>query len=163
MQISRPVMRQLVSRNTWRLSTSVPAPKRIQLAYGLGIARQLHYSSPIRPQPPTLFFSKHNTQPHFFQHRFTSSQSTAPSSFADPSRPDLFYHVVNGPTPISKTLPAFAVSFSSEQPPTSSSVSIIGWLPTQENAPGTTNEGGPGGDATLADFIMNCKHLLRLL
>ena len=50
---------------------------------------------------------------------------------SDPSRPDLFYHLVSVPHPVdpSVSTPAYAVSFLSTPPPSSKSATIIGWLP----------------------------------
>lgn len=75
-----------------------------------------------------------------------SSQNT---SFADPSRPDLFYHLVDPPTPASSSIPSFALSFLSSAPATSNSRTIIGWLPAQSKG---SNEG-----AGLNDFKENRK------
>ncbi|KAF9467162.1 hypothetical protein BDZ94DRAFT_1249729 [Collybia nuda] len=75
-----------------------------------------------------------------------SSQST---SFADPNRPDLFYHLVDPPTPSSSSSPSFAVSFLSSPPSTSDSRTIIGWLPAQSRR---SDEG-----AGLNDFKENSK------
>jgi hypothetical protein len=73
-----------------------------------------------------------------------SSQST---SFPDPSRPDLFYHLVDPPTPFSSSAPAFALSFLSSPPAASDSRTIIGWLPAQSKG---SDEG-----AGLNDFKEN--------
>ncbi|KAF5346474.1 hypothetical protein D9756_010029 [Leucocoprinus leucothites] len=102
-------------------------------------------------------FMRNFTTVTFFNLSTTTTHAPHSSqSFSEPSRPDLFYHIVQAPTPISKTLPAYALSFSSEKPPSSLSTTIIGWLPAQEKA----REGTPGsqsnaGDATLADFVVN--------
>jgi hypothetical protein len=51
--------------------------------------------------------------------------------FPDPNRPDLFYHVVNPPTPLSKSLPAYALSFLNHTPPRVDSSTVLGWLPAE--------------------------------
>ncbi|KAF8653688.1 hypothetical protein AX16_003838 [Volvariella volvacea WC 439] len=59
------------------------------------------------------------------------------TSFSDPSRPDLFYHLLEPPTPLpasSSHLPAFAISFLPGSPPRKDSKTIIGWLPAQTSA-----------------------------
>ncbi|KAK7461109.1 hypothetical protein VKT23_009035 [Stygiomarasmius scandens] len=87
--------------------------------------------------------------------RFLSSPSAEPSSpadstsFPDPSRPDLFYHLIYPPSPLSDILPVYALSFLPDSPPKPDSASIIGWLPAQ--AEGNDNEAG------LNDFKENPK------
>ncbi|KAI9060087.1 hypothetical protein FKP32DRAFT_1578824 [Trametes sanguinea] len=66
-------------------------------------------------------------------------------SFADPDRPDLYYHLFPAPTSISSSAPVFALSFLSEPPPSVLSDTVIGWLPAS----------GEGGDAGLNDFVEN--------
>ena len=82
-----------------------------------------------------------------FARRRVSSQATS-----DPSRPDLFYHLVSLPHPVdpSVSTPAYALSFLSTPPPSGKSASIIGWLPAI--APGDIT-----GDveAGLNDFVEN--------
>lgn len=71
------------------------------------------------------------------------------SSISDPSRPDLFYHLVSLPTPGSLTSSsAHAVSFLSQPPPTPYSCSVIGWLPAE-----TAGQGD--AEAGLNDFVEN--------
>lgn len=65
----------------------------------------------------------------------------------EPSRSDLFYHVVSPPTPISSSLPAFGLSFLSTPPPTAESCAVIGWLPAVSE--------GEGQEAGLNDFKEN--------
>ncbi|OSD01041.1 hypothetical protein PYCCODRAFT_1436823 [Trametes coccinea BRFM310] len=69
----------------------------------------------------------------------------AAQSFADPDRPDLFYHLFPAPTSISSSASVFALSFLSEPPPSVLSAAVIGWLPAS----------GEGGDAGLNDFVEN--------
>lgn len=151
MQLSKSAALQLIRRQALRPSIPSLSLRRTLLC---GISRQLHSS--IFPRPP-LVHSHYFTALQLLQRRFNSLDAPHSSqSFSEPSRPDLFYHIVQAPTPISKTLPAYALSFSSEKPPSSLSTTIIGWLPAQEKA----REGTPGsqsnaGDATLADFVVN--------
>ncbi|KAF7319480.1 hypothetical protein HMN09_00286800 [Mycena chlorophos] len=51
------------------------------------------------------------------------------ASFADPTRADLHYHLIDPPTPFSSRIPAFALSFLEKPPSAASSSTIIGWLP----------------------------------
>ncbi|KAK1227529.1 hypothetical protein PQX77_009436 [Marasmius sp. AFHP31] len=51
------------------------------------------------------------------------------TSFPDPTRPDIFYHLVQTSD---DALPAFAVSFLPTPPPSPESSTIIGWLPVGE-------------------------------
>ena len=102
---------------------------------------QLFRIFPLRPSP-------HPGSP------FSTASSPGSTSFPDPSRPDLFYHLVDPPTPASSSSPAFALSFLSSPPPTPDSSTIIGWLPAQSS-------GGPsqGQEAGLNDFRENRKSL----
>ncbi|KAF9051817.1 hypothetical protein BJ165DRAFT_1340226 [Panaeolus papilionaceus] len=83
------------------------------------------------------------------KHRLYSTQTTD-IVFPDPNRPDLYYHFVNPPTPLSSTLPVFALSFLGTTPPSADSSTVIGWLPAQ-----TYRE----TQATLQDFVPNPKFL----
>ena len=81
------------------------------------------------------------TKPRCSTH--TRRYSSPPRTITDPSRPDLFYHLLPPPTPASKDSPAYGVSFS----PTPSII-VVGWLPAVAE-----NE----GDAGLNDFKENRK------
>jgi hypothetical protein len=96
--------------------------------------------------------------------------------FPDPNRSDLFYHVVNPPTPLSKSLPAFALSFLHQPPPCVDSSTVLGWLPAETYM--TDSPDAPGMDhahqtkrtsAGLRDFVGNrerpifrCKKFLKV-
>lgn len=114
-----------------------------------------------RPQAPLLTLASHVerlAQPHTPRH-FTSSPvhalpSDGPSpeiptstTFEDPSRKGLFYHLVPPPTPLSATRPAFAVSLLGDAPHSPESSTILGWLPAE------TPE--DDGNAGLNDFVEN--------
>ena len=71
-----------------------------------------------------------------------------PSRLSDPSRPDLFYHLVPPPTPISPSVPAFALSFLPDMPASAASAAVLGWLPA-------ASEEGPEQEAGLNDFREN--------
>ena len=94
---------------------------------------------PVRTWPPGVAYSPY------------SSPST---SLSDPSRPDIFYHLVDPPTPASSSLPAFALSFLSSPPRTPDSCTIIGWLPAE-----SSGDPSQGQEAGLNDFKENCKCL----
>jgi hypothetical protein len=82
------------------------------------------------------------------RHRcYTSSADATIASFPDPTRPDIFYHLVRPPTPFSSSRPAFALSFLSSPPPLPDSCTIIGWLPAASDA--------AEQEAGLNDFIEN--------
>ncbi|KXN85892.1 hypothetical protein AN958_10734 [Leucoagaricus sp. SymC.cos] len=147
------------SRQLGRVQLQWSSSRTIQRNLVRWVTRELHVSaSPIQP-----FLSRRTNVFQLSQRGFSSSDTPNPAqSFSDPSRPDLFYHVVQAPTPMSETLPAYALSFSSEKPPSSSSATILGWLPTQDkpstranttSTARTSNE----GDATLGDFVQNSK------
>ncbi|KAK0485029.1 hypothetical protein IW261DRAFT_1394538 [Armillaria novae-zelandiae] len=76
-------------------------------------------------------------------HRRYNSNSPS-QSFSDPTRPDLFYHLIY---PNSGSEPIFAVSFLPYAPLTPDSPTIIGWLPAQ----------GTGEESGLNDFTENHK------
>ena len=115
-----------------------------------------------RPQPPLLTTLASHLErlapPHCLRH-FTSSPvhalpSDRPSpevptstTFEDPSRKGLFYHLVPPPTPLSSTRPVFAVSLLADAPPSPKSSTVLGWLPAET----------PGDDcnAGLNDFVEN--------
>ena len=77
----------------------------------------------------------------------TSSSAATTTSFEDPSRTGLFYHLVPPPTPLSDSRPAFALSLLADPPPSSESSTVLGWLPAET----------PGDDrvAGLNDFVEN--------
>ncbi|KAI0922686.1 hypothetical protein AcV5_009591 [Taiwanofungus camphoratus] len=77
------------------------------------------------------------------------TDSSQPNSFPDPDRPDLFYHLLEPPSPISSSIPVFALSFLSRSPASAQSPSVIGWLPA--SVPGEAEEAG------LNDFVENPK------
>ncbi|KAG0704132.1 hypothetical protein DFH29DRAFT_913101 [Suillus ampliporus] len=79
-------------------------------------------------------------------HTLLARYSSSSSATSDPSRPDLFYHLVSLPT----SGPAYALSFLTQPPPTPDSCSVIGWLPAE-----TTGEGD--AEAGLNDFVENPK------
>ncbi len=95
--------------------------------------------------------------PHSPRHhrQFTSSPpSSGPSpeiptstTFEDPSRKGLFYHLVPPPTPLSDTRSVFALSLLADAPPSSESRTVLGWLPAETP--------GDDRDAGLNDFVEN--------
>jgi hypothetical protein len=86
---------------------------------------------------------------------YATSQMTD-TVFPDPNRPDLFYHLVHAPTPVSRTLPAYAVSFLKATPPSVNSAAILGWLPAQTHASGSDEAlGGKEQTSALNDFKEN--------
>ncbi|CDO77436.1 hypothetical protein BN946_scf184857.g43 [Trametes cinnabarina] len=96
----------------------------------------------------TLAQSKHGAHIRFHSSnsgREPSEGGTVVHSFADPDRPDLFYHLFAAPTSISSSTPVFALSFLSEPPPSVVSAAVIGWLPAS----------GEGEQAGLNDFVEN--------
>ncbi|KZV75644.1 hypothetical protein PENSPDRAFT_646940 [Peniophora sp. CONT] len=77
------------------------------------------------------------------------------TTFPDPERADLWYHLFEPPTPASGTHRVFAVSLASTPPPTPSSSTIIGWLPAEPNS--------GRQEAGLNDFVENAtfRHVLH--
>ena len=99
--------------------------------------------------------------------RLYSSQMTD-IVFPDPNRPDLFYHVVNPPTPLSKSLPAFAISFLHHSPPRVDSSTVLGWLPAETymtDTPGMDHHHAhqnKESSSGLRDFVGNRECYLKL-
>ncbi|KAJ6511284.1 hypothetical protein C8R47DRAFT_964128 [Mycena vitilis] len=90
---------------------------------------------------------RYASRPEHLVARQRCAYSTSSESFTDPARPDLHYHLVDPPTPLSSQLPAFALSFLPA--PSSNSSTVIGWLP----AATTSSE----DDAGLNDFKENSE------
>ncbi|KDR80161.1 hypothetical protein GALMADRAFT_242422 [Galerina marginata CBS 339.88] len=83
--------------------------------------------------------------------------------FPDPNRPDLFYHFVHPPTPLSSSLPAFALSFLNRSPPNVDSPTVIGWLPAETYMTDTPeSDQTKEASSTLGDFVGNPKFLSLL-
>ncbi|KAJ7151458.1 hypothetical protein C8R43DRAFT_1005251 [Mycena crocata] len=80
------------------------------------------------------------------QQRHSYSTTSSSTSFADPTRADLHYHLVDPPTPLSSNLPAFALSFL-PSPPSTSTRTVVGWLPAAT--------AGSDDEAGLNDFREN--------
>jgi len=89
-------------------------------------------------------------------HALPSEDESSPeiptsTTFEDPSRKGLFYHLVPPPTPLSDTRPVFAVSLLADAPPSPESSTVLGWLPAQTH--------GDNRDAGLNDFVENPRFL----
>ncbi|EPQ51902.1 hypothetical protein GLOTRDRAFT_80907 [Gloeophyllum trabeum ATCC 11539] len=125
--LARPLARPLRSLR--------PSPRPIRAVVHRTHAPPLRHAVPSVPVRPCRRYST----------RHPSSPSDQPQSFADPTRPDLFYHLLPPPTPLSPTAPAFALSFLPSPPPSATSCTIIGWLPAE----------GAGEQAGLNDFVEN--------
>ncbi|KAL6309459.1 hypothetical protein BKA93DRAFT_814867 [Sparassis latifolia] len=87
---------------------------------------------------------------------YSTAEADAPNestaSFCDPDRPDLFYHLFEAPTPISASVPVFALSFLPDPPHDVQSDTVIGWLPA-----GTPADADAADGAGLNDFQENDK------
>ena len=118
-----------------------------------------NHTRPICHLRVATSFVRHTTLPlristtprRHFSYGFTLSQpylndAARTTSFADPDRPELFYHLFHPPTSISETTPVFALSFISEAPPTVDSCAVLGWLPAAASEE---------GEAGLNDFREN--------
>ncbi|KAF9525056.1 hypothetical protein CPB83DRAFT_897333 [Crepidotus variabilis] len=107
----------------------------------------------------------HKTLPRPTRRTYNSHVShTTDVVFDDPHRPDLFYHLVKAPTPLSSLQPAYALSFLREPPPHVDSPVIIGWLPAQTIQETPSNAGSPTQErgASLQDFVGNPKFITFL-
>ncbi|KAJ4486894.1 hypothetical protein C8R41DRAFT_768434 [Lentinula lateritia] len=116
------------------------------------------YCGRINRVPVVKYSSLHTSCHISFPNSATSSSGhDLPSgSFVDHTRPDLFYHLSEPPTPLSPDAPVYALSFLPSASPVSNSATIIGWLPA-------STERQTEQDAGLNDFKENIKfrHLLH--
>lgn len=126
----------------------------------------LHRPPSTSALPATLALASHGPRrlaPFAPRRRFTfarvlsddsdghpSPPTTTTTSFEDPSRRGLFYHLVQPPTPLSNTRPAFALSLLADPPSSSESSTVLGWLPAET----PTDD----RDAGLNDFVENRAH-----
>jgi hypothetical protein len=102
---------------------------------------------PLRAVPPPSRLQLRITPLQPQLRRWSSPQPP----LADPSRPDLFYHLLplpRDPDP-SQYIPVYALSFLPAPPPSPRSATIIGWLPA------VTDAGTEDVDAGLNDFVEN--------
>ncbi|KAK7019836.1 hypothetical protein R3P38DRAFT_1224702 [Favolaschia claudopus] len=122
--------------------------QRISATTKFALALRLRPPShfPSLPSRTLVISSLYRLRPilHVPSRRRFNSTSPESSTFTDPNRPDLHYHLVNPPTPLSKDAPAFALSFVAESPSRST---VLGWLPAA-----TTGEDHEAG---LNDFVEN--------
>lgn len=92
----------------------------------------------------------HSSHRHFLHTTVARHQDEQPiTTFSDPERSELFYHLLNPPNSISNEYPVYAVSFLPYPPPTPASATILGWLPAQNS---TQNS-----ESGLNDFVENSK------
>lgn len=87
-------------------------------------------------------------------------------SFVDHTRPDLFYHLLEPPTPLSPDVPVYALSFLPSAPPVPNSATIIGWLPASTESQ-TEQDAGLNdfkeNSACLSFFLSRCTESAGLL
>jgi hypothetical protein len=108
---------------------------------------------------------KHRPTQHLFHTSPPARNSDSPIVFADPDRPDLFYHLLEPPTHISRTRPVYGLSFfdsleSSPEVSKAQSPKVIGYLPAAVNAQtATVQDNGDSVEAGLNDFKENCEFL----
>jgi hypothetical protein len=127
-------------------------------------ARYYHHHSLLRFRTSTAVSRRvHPTFSHAYFHRTCQHSNASPNvsgqqktSFQDPERPDLYYHLVGPPTPASASQPAFALSFLPTLPEPADSSAIIGWLPAALEQ----NSGQGQGEAGLNDFVENGDHFV---
>ncbi|KAF9255249.1 hypothetical protein L218DRAFT_967481, partial [Marasmius fiardii PR-910] len=122
------------------LTRTVTAAKyaRIRPTMGYGILKRslvthFHNNSPSLSAPVSrvLFLERPSTTRVYSTNQASQPPGQETTSFPDPSRPDLFYHLVQVST---SSYPSFAVSFLPTPPPSPESETIIGWLPADEGA-----------------------------
>ncbi|KAF6748049.1 hypothetical protein DFP72DRAFT_1015767 [Ephemerocybe angulata] len=69
-----------------------------------------------------------------------SHDQAADTIFADSRRPELFYHLVQPPTPLSPDLSVFAISFLNQPLHNAESSAVLGWVPVPHEAGSVTPE-----------------------
>ncbi len=104
----------------------------------------------ILPLGPTFSLARFHRSCQRSNSLSPSPELSSQTSFSDPERSDLYYHLVDPPTAVSASQPAFALSFLSMRPKTADSSAIIGWLPAVS--------GQGQGEAGLNDFKENGDH-----
>jgi hypothetical protein len=118
---------------------------------GTGVLIASSSKRPCLPRPPHSLPTPLATHRPYYRHfsstHVVSDQPSFQTTFEDPSRKGLFYHLVHPPTPLSDTHPVFAVSLLPDPPPLSESCTVLGWLPAE--TPGDDREAG------LNDFLEN--------
>ncbi|KAG6820215.1 hypothetical protein H0H93_003869 [Arthromyces matolae] len=77
---------------------------------------------------------KDRLQNRDFSYRLERYSTQKTTSFSDPHRKDIFYHVVEPPTTTSQKEPSVAVSFLETPPTHLNSSTIIGWLPVSSHS-----------------------------
>lgn len=114
------------------------------------VAARLPFRAILLPARPQLRITPLQLQ----LRRWSSSQAP----FADPSRPDLFYHLLPLPREPdhSQSIPVYALSFLPAPPPSPRSATILGWLPA------VTEAGSQDVDAGLNDFVENRAFTLSI-
>ncbi|KAF8639143.1 hypothetical protein AX17_001633 [Amanita inopinata Kibby_2008] len=117
-----------------------------------------------RPTPtrPTVILNRTSFLHHSCRRSDIPSSDNSPfiegtTTFSDPARPDLFYHLVSPPTPISTSQPAFALSFTASPPERADSSAVIGWLPAVYEQRPERENGQSQEEACLEDFKENPK------
>ena len=140
---SRTAVPVMICRRLLASSTARPAQTRPWFTALTLIHYRHRPSTSRRPHP----LEKHRS----FTTSTPRSSSDPPTSFPDPSRPDIFYHLVGPPTPVSSHRPAFAISFLPSPSPSPDSCTIVGWLPAA--AAGSAAESD--STAGLNDFVEN--------
>ena len=136
------------SFNVLRVLQAVP--RRATVGHGLNtcadVARRI-VPIPTRTKlTPSLAF---HSSSHRLNDPSVNANPLGETSFSDPERPDLYYHLIRPPTPVSRIQPAFALSFLPTPPKIVDSSTIIGWLPAVQE------EQGNGEEAGLNDFKEN--------
>lgn len=84
------------------------------------------------------------------------STSEQPFILQDPLRPAIFYHLIDAPNPLSRDLPAYAVSLLETPPAEPRSPAVMGWLlaaSTQNNQEAGIQDFLENGSASLSFFI----------
>ncbi|KAF9494328.1 hypothetical protein BDN71DRAFT_1393446 [Pleurotus eryngii] len=82
-----------------------------------------------RAAPPEHTCQRTLRTPEPQRTRLLSSTPSTSKIFSDPDRPDLFYHFMQPPNPVSSSNPAYAVSFISTELSNPDSKAVMGWVP----------------------------------
>ncbi|TFK20635.1 hypothetical protein FA15DRAFT_673314 [Coprinopsis marcescibilis] len=81
---------------------------------------------------PSVVRSRHDEAAQRGSGNVNGNGSDKQRVFADATRPELFYHLMDPPTPISPTLQAYGLSFLSASQASAEAAAVIGWLPARQ-------------------------------
>lgn len=121
----RPTNSPLKAFDTFSRSSRITSSRAYTPSSTLDVTPKLNLIRPVRSCPrstrSTLSFVNKS------HGRTFTSATGMQTSFTDPERPDLYYHLFD----VSQSSPVFALSFLPDAPTKLDSSAIIGWLPAE--------------------------------